>query len=66
MANTQAKIYVAGHRGMVGAAIASQLAALGHGPESIITRTHAELDLTNQAAVPLAPCPLPLAPVFRM
>ncbi len=36
---------------MVGSAIARQLAALGHGPESIITRTHPELDLTDQAAV---------------
>ncbi len=51
MANTQPSIYVAGHRGMVGSAIVRQLAALGHAPESIITRTHAELDLTNQAAV---------------
>jgi GDP-L-fucose synthase len=51
MANTQPTIYVAGHRGMVGSAIVRQLAALGHAPESIITRTHAELDLTNQAAV---------------
>ncbi len=51
MTNTAPKIYVAGHRGMVGSAIARQLAALGHAPQSIITRTHAELDLTNQAAV---------------
>ncbi|MFZ2394209.1 NAD-dependent epimerase/dehydratase family protein, partial [Rhodoferax sp.] len=39
------KIYVAGHRGMVGSAIVRQLQA------ALITRTHAELDLTNQAAV---------------
>ena len=45
------KIYVAGHRGMVGSAIVRQLLAAGHAPDSIITRTHAELDLTNQAAV---------------
>ncbi len=51
MTNSAPKIYVAGHRGMVGSAIARQLAALGHAPDSIITRTHAELDLTNQAAV---------------
>lgn len=44
-----ARIYVAGHRGMVGAAIVRQLAAAGH--ESIITRTHAELDLCAQAEV---------------
>ncbi len=43
------KIYVAGHRGMVGAAIVRQLEAQGY--NNIITRTHAELDLCNQAAV---------------
>jgi GDP-L-fucose synthase len=51
MTNTTPKIYVAGHRGMVGSAIVRQLLAAGHAPESIITRTHAELDLTDQAAV---------------
>ena len=45
------KIYVAGHRGMVGSAIVRELIAKGHAPMSIITRTHAELDLTDQAAV---------------
>jgi len=45
------RIYVAGHRGMVGSAIVRQLLAGGCVPEDIITRTHAELDLTNQAAV---------------
>lgn len=45
------RIYVAGHRGMVGSAIVRQLLAQGHPAEKIITRTHAELDLTNQAAV---------------
>jgi len=44
------KIYVAGHRGMVGSAIVRQLLAQGHPPERIITRSHAELDLTNQPA----------------
>lgn len=44
-----APIYVAGHRGMVGSAIVRHLQALGPGP--ILTATHAELDLTNQAAV---------------
>jgi glycosyltransferase involved in cell wall biosynthesis len=48
---SQNKIYVAGHRGMVGSAIVRQLLAAGHAPQAIITRTHAELDLTNQAAV---------------
>jgi GDP-L-fucose synthase len=43
------KIYVAGHRGMVGSAIIRILN--GQGQTNIITRTHAELDLTNQAAV---------------
>lgn len=45
----QARIYVAGHRGMVGAAIIRKLQAEGY--HSIITRTHTELDLTDQAAV---------------
>jgi GDP-L-fucose synthase len=43
------KIYVAGHRGMVGSAIVRNLQAKGY--VNIITRTHAELDLTNQAQV---------------
>ena len=47
---TKLKIYVAGHRGMVGSAIVRQLLAQGQPPERIITRSHAELDLTNQAA----------------
>ena len=46
---TQNKIYVAGHRGMVGSAIVRQLKASGF--DNIVTRTHAELDLTSQAAV---------------
>jgi GDP-L-fucose synthase len=48
---TQEKIYVAGHRGMVGSAIVRQLLAQGVEESQIITRTHAELDLTNQLAV---------------
>ena len=43
------KIYVAGHRGMVGAAIVRQLEKAGC--RNIITRTHAQLDLTSQADV---------------
>jgi len=43
------KIYVAGHRGMVGSAIVRNLKAQGY--LSIVTRTHAEMDLTDQAAV---------------
>jgi GDP-L-fucose synthase len=46
-----AKIYVAGHRGMVGSAIVRQLISQGHDPARIIGRTHAEMDLTDQAAV---------------
>jgi GDP-L-fucose synthase len=45
------KIYVAGHRGMVGSAIVRQLLAQGHTADRIVTRTHAELDLTDQSAV---------------
>lgn len=43
------KIYVAGHRGMVGSAIVRELTKKGY--QNIVTRTHAELDLTNQMAV---------------
>jgi GDP-L-fucose synthase len=43
------KIYVAGHRGLVGSAIMRRLQAAGY--TMIITRTHAELDLMDQAAV---------------
>lgn len=45
----ESKIYVAGHRGMVGSAIVRRLRALGY--ENIVTRTHSELDLTDQRAV---------------
>ena len=48
---TNQTIYVAGHRGMVGSAIVRHLLAQGVAQSHIITRTHAELDLTNQAAV---------------
>lgn len=43
------KVFVAGHRGMVGAAICRRLAQAGE--RDPLTRTHVELDLTNQAAV---------------
>jgi len=43
------KIYVAGHRGMVGSAIVRKLKGLGY--NNILTRTHNELDLTNQTLV---------------
>lgn len=45
----QDKIFVAGHRGLVGGAILRNLKKNGY--SNIITRTHKELDLTNQAAV---------------
>lgn len=43
------KIYVAGHRGMVGSAIVRELQRLGY--NNLVVRTHAELDLTRQEAV---------------
>jgi GDP-L-fucose synthase len=43
------KIYVAGHRGMVGSAIVRELHRRGY--DNIVTRTHAELELTDQRAV---------------
>lgn len=46
-----AKIFVAGHNGMVGSSIIRQLTATGHGKDRIITRNRADLDLTNQADV---------------
>jgi GDP-L-fucose synthase len=48
-ADLNQKIYVAGHRGMVGSAIVRNLQAQGY--HHIVARTHAELDLTNQAQV---------------
>jgi len=47
--NKDSKIYVAGHRGLVGGAIMRRLESGGY--TNVITRTHSELDLTNQAAV---------------
>ena len=44
-----ARIYVAGHRGLVGSALMRSLRAAGY--THLVTRTHAELDLTQQAAV---------------
>ena len=48
---TKQKIYIAGHKGMVGSAIFRQLLLQGISPSEIVSRTHAELDLTNQLAV---------------
>ena len=44
-----AKIYIAGHRGLVGSALMRNLKAKGY--SNLVTRTHAELDLTRQAGV---------------
>ena len=49
MMQHDSKIYVAGHRGLVGSALMRQLQANGY--HNLVTRTHAELDLTDQAAV---------------
>lgn len=49
MMNRESKIYIAGHRGLVGSAILRKLQAEGY--TNLITRTRAELDLTDQAAV---------------
>ena len=46
--NANARIYVAGHRGLVGSAIVRRLQQAGH--TGLITRTHAELDLTDERA----------------
>jgi GDP-L-fucose synthase len=47
--NPASRIYVAGHRGLVGSAILRNLQAKGY--TNFVLRTHAELDLENQAAV---------------
>ena len=47
--NTNDRIYVAGHRGLVGSALVRKLEATGF--RNLLARPHAELDLTNQAAV---------------
>ncbi|MDP4027374.1 MAG: GDP-L-fucose synthase [Gallionella sp.] len=47
--NKDSKIYVAGHRGLVGSALMRQLQTKGY--HNLVTRTHSELDLTEQAAV---------------
>jgi GDP-L-fucose synthase len=45
---SDSRIYIAGHRGLVGSAIVRELKALGH--TQLVTRTHAELDLTDERA----------------
>lgn len=47
--NKDAKIYIAGHRGLVGSAIERRLKAYGY--KNLLTRTHKELDLTDQQTV---------------
>jgi GDP-L-fucose synthase len=47
--NKESKIYIAGHRGLVGSAILKNLTQRGY--TNLITRTHQELDLTSQQAV---------------
>ena len=49
MMTTNAKIFVTGHRGMVGSALVLNLQAKGY--KNVLTRTHSELDLLNQRAV---------------
>ena len=49
MLDKNAKIYVAGHRGLVGSAIWNNL--LKRGYTNLVGRTHRELDLTDQLAV---------------
>ena len=48
-ADLNQKVYVAGHKGMVGSSIVRNLQAKGY--QNIVTRSHAELDLTNQTQV---------------
>ena len=47
--NPNSNIYIAGHRGLVGSALVSELQNKGY--TNLVTRTHAELELTDQAAV---------------
>ena len=47
--NKTSKIYIAGHRGLVGSALMRRLQAKGY--TNLVTRTHAELELRDQAAV---------------
>ena len=51
--NPSSRIYIAGHRGLVGSAMVRALKAKGYG--NLILRTHAELDLTDRRAVEALP-----------
>ena len=65
------RIYIAGHRGMVGGAILRRLQARKDAGEdlTLLTRTHAEMDLTSQLAVwlflppPRAAVSMPTTPI---
>lgn len=59
MTSATPKIYVAGHRGMVGSAIVRTFQQHGH--TNFVTRTYSELDLTNQAAASVFVMNLPKA-----
>ena len=48
---TNQKIYIAGHRGMVGGAIVRNLVGRGNEPDRLLTRSHGELDLRDRGAV---------------
>src|SRR4051794_4159382 len=47
--NPESKIYVAGHRGLVGSALVRSLKRVGY--QNLLLRSHQELDLTDRAAV---------------
>ena len=49
--NKDSRIYVAGHTGLVGSALVRKLKTLDLSPQSLVLRTHQELDLTDQGAV---------------
>lgn len=49
--HSNARIYIAGHQGLVGSAIVRSLLDRGHSPQSLVLRTRKELDLTRQAEV---------------
>lgn len=51
MTSDKAKIYIAGHNGMVGSAVLRELIGSGYSANNIITKERRELDLTNQAQV---------------
>ena len=46
----RSRIFIAGHRGLVGSSIVRALEASGHDPKALLLRTHAELDLSDEVA----------------